>query len=157
PSDIDLTERLRQEITGRVPRSLNITTTEADEGTWVTIKIPGGTIKRDRSKFTPIEEAYYQASQHMNREDWPKAIEALQRVIAFGPEFKFLSALYTMLGMAHARARNPSAAVDAFREAIKIDESAEFAHLFLGTSLMLLHRYEEAIAPLQKALEQEPE
>src|SRR5258706_16079946 len=79
----------------------------------VEIEVPGGTMTRDRKQFTPIQEAYYQASQHIERDEWSRALEALRRVIALQPQPTFLSAIYTMVGMIHARARNQEAAVKA--------------------------------------------
>jgi tetratricopeptide (TPR) repeat protein len=119
----------------------------------VDIEIPGGTLTRDRKQFTPIQEANYQADQHIKRGDWPSAVKALKRMIELRPDPPLLSAVYTMLGMMHAQARNQDAAVVAFREAIKINENAEYAHLFLGTALMLSDRSEEAIDAIKKALE----
>src|SRR5712692_3967769 len=77
----------------------------------VEIEIPGGTMTRDRKQFTPIQEAYYQASQYMEHKEWPKALEALRRVTELNPQPDFLSAIYTMMGMVHARVRNQDAAI----------------------------------------------
>ena len=111
---------------------------------------------RDRKQFTPLQEAYYQASQYIEQEEWPRALEALRRVIALKPQPAFLSAIYTMMGMIHARASNQAAAITALEEAIRLNAKAEFAHLFLGTALMLSDRSEEAIDPIKKALELDP-
>jgi tetratricopeptide (TPR) repeat protein len=123
----------------------------------VDIEVPGGTMTRDRKQFTPIQEAYYQASQCIEREEWPKALEALRRVISLQPQPAFLSAIYTMVGMIHARAGNQQAAIKALEEAIRLNAQAEFAQLFLGTALMLSNRFDEAIGPIKKALELDPE
>jgi tetratricopeptide (TPR) repeat protein len=122
----------------------------------VDIEVPGGTMTRDRKQFTPIQEAYFQASQYLDRDDFPGALKALKRVIELRPEPPFLSAIYTMMGMVHARARNQDAAIKAFQEAIKLNKSLVYAHLFLGTALMLSNRLEEAIGPIKKALELDP-
>jgi tetratricopeptide (TPR) repeat protein len=119
----------------------------------VDMEVPGGMLTLDRKQFTPIQEANYQADQHIKRGDWPSAVKALNRMIELRPDPPLLSAVYIMLGMAHAQARNQDAAVVAFREAIRINENAEYAHLFLGTALMLSDRSEEAIDPIKKALE----
>lgn len=119
----------------------------------VDIEVPGGTLTRDRKQFTPIQEANYQADQHIKQGDWPSAVKALNRMIELRPDPPLLSAVYTMLGMMHAQARNQDAAVVAFREAIRINENAEYAHLFLGTALMLSDRSEEAIDEIKRALE----
>ena len=111
---------------------------------------------RDRKQFTPIQEAYFQASQYLQRDDLPNALKAFKRVIEFGPEPAFRSAIYTMMGMVHTRARNQDAAVNAFLEAIKLNKNLAYAHLFLGTALMLSNRLEEAIGPINKALELDP-
>src|SRR5437879_5053942 len=91
----------------------------------VEIEVPGGTLTRDRKQFTPIQEANYQADQYIKGGDWPNAVKALKRMIELRPEPHLLSAVYTMLGMMHAQARNQDAAVEAFREAIRINETAE--------------------------------
>jgi tetratricopeptide (TPR) repeat protein len=122
----------------------------------VEIEVPGGTLTRDRKQFTPIQEAYYQACQHIDRDEWPNALEALKRVIALQPQPTFLSAIYTMMGMIHARASNQEAAIKTLEEAIKLNPRAEFAQLFLGTALMLSNRFEEAINPIKRALELHP-
>jgi tetratricopeptide (TPR) repeat protein len=147
PRGLDFNERLRKEVEESLRRS----------GRLVAINFPEGTRYIDRATFNPIQEAYYQARELMHREEWPKAAEALRKVIELGPEQQSLPSMYTLLGLIYARARNSAAAVEAFTEALKLDENAPFAHLFMGTSLMLLHRYEEAVGPLRKALELQPE
>lgn len=122
----------------------------------VNIEIPGGTLTVDRTQFTPIQDAHYQANEHMKRGDWPRAVEALQKVLELGTESPMLHAFYTMLGIAQFRARDLDGSIKSFREAIKLDENAEFAHLFLGTALMLSNRFEEAIGPLKRVLEFDP-
>src|SRR5713226_1974952 len=77
----------------------------------VDIEVPGGTLTRDRKQFTPIQEANYQADQHIKRGDWSGAIKALNRMIELRPDPPLLSAVYTMLGMMHAQARNQDAAI----------------------------------------------
>lgn len=121
----------------------------------VEIEVPGGTMTRDRKQFTPIQEAYYRANQHIEREEWPKALEALRRVIALQPQPIFLSAIYIM-GMIHARACNQEAAIKAFEEAIRLNAKSEYAHLFLSTAFMLSNRFEEAVEPIKRALELAP-
>jgi tetratricopeptide (TPR) repeat protein len=158
PGGLDFNERLRKEVEESLRRSaLAALPKKPAEGRPVAINLPGGVEYVDRSKFTLIQEAYYQATQLMHREEWQKAAEALRRVIKLGSEPLFLSVAYSMLGMVYARARNNAAAADAYRESIRLNENVPNAHLFLGMSLMLLHKYEEAVGPLQKALEQEPE
>jgi tetratricopeptide (TPR) repeat protein len=155
-SDIDVSQRLRREIEQSLQRSLNITTTQPDEGRWVTIQVPNGTIRVDRTTFTPIQEAYYQASQLINRGEWPQAVEALRKVIDLNPDPLFLQGIYTMLGIAIYRTGDTDAAAAAFSEAIKLEENNHFAQLFLGTTLMLSNRFEEAISPFKKAAELDP-
>jgi tetratricopeptide (TPR) repeat protein len=158
PGGLDFNERLRREVEESLRRSAPATPRKKPaKGRSVAINLPDGVKYVDRSKFTPIQEAYYQATQFMHQEEWQKAAEALRRVIKLGSEPLFLSVAYSMLGMVYARARNNAAAADAYREAIRLNENVPNAHLFLGTSLMLLHRYEEAVGPLKKALEWEPE
>jgi tetratricopeptide (TPR) repeat protein len=158
PGGLDFNERLRREMEESLRHSaLAAPPNKPAKGGSVAINLPSGVKYVDRSKFTPIQEAYYQATEFMHRKEWQKAAEVMHRVIELGPEPQFLSVAYTMLGMVYARARNNAAAADAFQEAIRLNENVPNAHLFLGTSLMLLHRYEEAVGPLQKALEQEPE
>ena len=135
-----------EEISDRLLRDIEL----------VEIEIPGGTMTRDRKQFTPIQEAYYQASQYLERDDLPRALEAYKKVIELRPEPPFLSAIYTMMGMLHARARNQEAAVKAFREALELNKNLAYAHLFLGTAFMLSNRFEEAIGPIEKALELDP-
>jgi tetratricopeptide (TPR) repeat protein len=158
PRELDFNERLRKEVEESLQRSALVAPTpkKAKKGKFVAIKFPDGVRYVDRTRFTPIQEAYYQATQLMHRDEWVKAAEALKRVIKLRPEPQFLSMIYSMLGMAYARTRNSTAAVEAFHEAIRLNENVPYAHLFLGTSLMLLHRYEEAIEPLRRALKQEP-
>lgn len=122
----------------------------------VNIEIPGGTLTLDRTQFTLLQEAHYQASQYMKLGDWPKAIEAIQRAIEIGPAPPILPEMYTTLGIVHARARNLDAAIDAFRAAIKLNDKVVLAHLFLGTSLMTSKRFDEAVGPIQKARELDP-
>jgi tetratricopeptide (TPR) repeat protein len=117
----------------------------------VEIEGPGGKLTHD-----PIQEARYQASQYVKLRDWPRAIGALQRVIELEPARLKRPEMYTILGRVHALARNPDAAIDAFRAAIKLNEKAPLAHLFLGTSLMTSKRFEEAVGPIQKARELDP-
>lgn len=138
--------RTFEEISDRLLRDIEL----------VEIEVPGGKMTRDRKQFTPLQEAHYQASQSMKCGDWPRAIEALQKVIELGPAPPILPEMYTTLGLVHARARNLDAAIDAFRTAIKLNEKAALAQLFLGTSLMTSKRFEEAVGPIQKARELDP-
>lgn len=155
PRGLDFNEQLRGDMEDEQPRR-EIEAYLLRIGRLVAIDFPDEVRLIDRATFTPIQEAYYRASQLMQRGEWPQAAVALRNVIAMGPEPPLLAALYNMLGMAYARARNSVAAIDAFQEAIRLDENAPFAHVFLGTSYMLLHRYEEAIGPLLRTLEQDP-
>src|SRR5437870_4618340 len=138
--------RTFEEISDRLLRDIEL----------VNIAVPGGTLTLDRKQFTPLQEAHYQASEYMKLGDWPRAIESIQRVIELGPARSILPEMYTTLGMVYARARNLEAAIDTFRAAIKLNEKAVFAHLFLGTSLMTSKRFEEAIGPILKARELDP-
>lgn len=156
PKGLDFNEQLRGDMEDEQSRR-EIEAYLLSIGRLVAIDFPDEVRLIDRATFNPIQEAYYRASQLMRRGEWAQAAAALRNVIGMGPEPPLLTGLYNMLGMAYARARNSTAAIEAFQQALRIDENAPFAHLFMGTSYMLLHRYEEAITPLQRALEQDPE
>ncbi|MGA9994765.1 MAG: tetratricopeptide repeat protein [Pyrinomonadaceae bacterium] len=122
----------------------------------VTIDFPDGPVTRDRSKFTPIQEAHYQASQYMKQEDWPNAVAAFQKVIDLKPDPMMLQGEFIMMGMAYHYAGDMEQAAHAFEEAIGIGQHNDMAHLFLGTTRMLAGDYQNAIDPLKKALELNP-
>src|SRR5437763_1049770 len=62
-------------------------------GRQVPINFPDEVRLVDRATFTPIQEAYYRASQLMQRGEWAQAAAALRNVIAMGPEPPLLAAL----------------------------------------------------------------
>lgn len=118
----------------------------------VTIEFPDGPVTRDRNKFTPAQEAYYQAGQHMRRRDWQRAIEALHETIRREPPPLPLYGTHVMLGMAYFQVGDTNKAIETFRRATELNSTNEMAHLFLGTMLMLSNRFEEAVDPLEEAL-----
>jgi tetratricopeptide (TPR) repeat protein len=122
----------------------------------VTIEFPDGPVTRDRSKFTPIQEAHYQAGQYMKKEDWPNAVAAFRRVISLNPDPVMLQGELVMMGMAYHHMGDMAQAEQAFEEAIRIDSHNDAAHLFLGTTRMLAGDFQNAIGPLKKALELNP-
>jgi tetratricopeptide (TPR) repeat protein len=122
----------------------------------VTIEFPDGLVTRDRSKFTPIQEAHYQASQYMKKEDWPNAVAAYRRVISLNPDPVMRQGELVMMGMAYHYMGDVAQAEQAFEEAIRIDPHNDAAHLFLGTTRMLAGDFQNAIDPLKRSLELNP-
>ncbi|OLE96212.1 MAG: hypothetical protein AUG75_23115 [Cyanobacteria bacterium 13_1_20CM_4_61_6] len=118
----------------------------------VTIEFPDGPEKRDRSKFTPWQEAYYQAGQHMRSGNWQRAIEALQETIRLGPPPLPLYGTHVMLGLAYFQVGDLNKAIGTFRKATELNATDETAHLSLGTMLMLSNDFKEAVEPLEEAL-----
>lgn len=140
--------------TGTAPQPSSAERSAGEE--LVTIEFPEGPVTRDRRTFTPTQEAYYQASQYMNQEDWQNAIAAFRKVIDLKPNPIFLQGVLVMMGMAYYQAGEPNQALHAFEEAISIDEQSDVAHLFLGTTLMLAGDFRNAIGPLKRSLELNP-
>jgi tetratricopeptide (TPR) repeat protein len=122
----------------------------------VTIEFPDGPVTLDRSKFTPIQEAHYQANQYMEQEDWPNAVAAFRKVIDLNPGPIMLQGELIMMGMAYHYMGDMNQAEQAFEEAIRIDERNDTAHLFLGTTRMVAGDFQNAIGPLKRALELNP-
>jgi tetratricopeptide (TPR) repeat protein len=122
----------------------------------VTIEFPDGPVTRDRNKFTPMQEAQYQANEYMEQEDWPNAVEAYRKLIDLNPEPIMLQGVLIMMGVAYHYMGDLNHAQHAFEEAISIDERTDVAHLFLGTTRMLAGDFENAIGPLKKSLELDP-
>lgn len=122
----------------------------------VTIEFPDGPVTRDRSKFTPIQETHYQASQYMKKEDWPNAVAAFRGVISLNPDPMMLQGELVMIGMAYHYMGDVTQAEQAFEEAICIDPHNDAAHLFLGTTRMLAGDFQNAIGPLKRSLELNP-
>lgn len=122
----------------------------------VTIEFPDGPVTRDRSKFTPMQEAHYQASQYIKHEDWPNAIAAFRKVIDLNPDPIMLQGELVMMGMSYYYMGDMNQAEQAFEEAIRIDERNDAAHLFLGTTRMLAGDFQNAIGPLKRSLELNP-
>lgn len=122
----------------------------------VTIEFPEGPETRDRRTFTPMQEAYYQASQYMEHEDWPNAVAAFRKVIAFKPHPIFLQGVLIMIGIAYYYAEDLNQAVHIFEEAISLNEGSAEAHLFLGTTRMLAGDFKNAVDPLKRSLELNP-
>jgi tetratricopeptide (TPR) repeat protein/predicted HTH domain antitoxin len=137
------------------PPGLVITTT-VSQPNWVSVEVEGGYLRVDRSKFSVEQEAYYQASQHMSREDWPNAAEAFRKVLELNPDPLLRQGVTIMAGIAYHHAGDLDQAARMFEEAIRLNERSDFAHLFLGTAHMLAGRYEEAITPLRRSLELNP-
>ena len=121
------------------------------EPDWVTVEVENGYLKVDRSRFTPEQEAYYQASQYMSQQDWPNAARAFKKVLELNPGPKLRQGVTIMAGTAYIQMGELEKAARMFEEAIRLDEDNDFAHLFLGAALMLASHYEEAIGPLRKS------
>lgn len=144
PDQFDVDERLQQ--------ALNVTVTQASERMWVDIEVPNGTIAADRSKFTPIQEAYYQANQHMECGDWATTVVALHKVLDLNPELPFLQGVYTMLGIAHYRKGDLEAAATALEKAVELDNADETARHLLGAVYMLTGRLTDAISAFERVI-----
>jgi tetratricopeptide (TPR) repeat protein len=133
-----------------------VITTTVSQPDWVTVEVEGGYLRLDRSKFSAEQEAYYQASQCMKREDWSNAARTFRKVLELNPDPLLRQGVTIMAGIAYHHAGDLDQAARMFEEAIRLDEQSDFAHLFLGTAHMLAGRYEEAIAPLRRSLELNP-
>lgn len=129
---------------------------EQKQPDWVMVEVENGYLRVDRSRFSPEQEAYYQASQYMSREDWPKAAEAFRKVLDLNPDPILRQGVTIMIGIAYSRMGDLDRAARAFEDAIRLNEHNDFAHLFLGSALMLAGRLEDAIGPLKRTLELNP-
>src|SRR5215218_4917639 len=123
---------------------------------WVMVEVENGYLRVDRSRFTPEQEAYYQASQYISREDWPNAAEAFRKVLDLNPDPILRQGVTIMVGVAYFHAGDLDRAARAFEAAIRLNEHNDFAHLFLGSALMLAGRLKDAIGPFEKTLELNP-
>lgn len=123
---------------------------------WVMVEVENGYLRVDRSRFSPEQEAYYQASQYMSREDWLNAAEAFRKVLDLNPDPILRQGVTIMMGIAYSRMGDLDRAARAFEETIRLNEHNDFAHLFLGSALMLAGRLEDAIGPLKRTLELNP-
>jgi tetratricopeptide (TPR) repeat protein len=133
-----------------------VITTTVLQPEWVTVEVENGLLRVDRSRFSLEQEAYYQGSQYMSREDWPNAAEAFNKVLALNPDPILRQGVTIMAGSAYFHMGDLEQASRLFEEAIRLNEHNEFAHLFLGTAHMLAERFEEAIGPLRRSLELNP-
>ena len=133
-----------------------VITTTVSQPEWVTVEVESGYLKVDRSRFSPEQEAYYQASQYMSREDWPNAAKAFRKVLELNPDPILRQGVTIMAGIAYFHMGDLDQAARTFAEAIRLNENNDFAHLFLGTARMLAGRFEEAIGPLRRSLELNP-
>jgi tetratricopeptide (TPR) repeat protein len=123
---------------------------------WVTVEVENGYLRVDRTKFTPEQEAYYQASQYMSREEWSNAAEAFHKVLELNPNPILRQGVTIMAGTAYFHMGDLDRAARMFEEAVWLNEHNDFAHLFLGTARMLAGRFDAAVAPLRRALELNP-
>lgn len=123
---------------------------------WVMVEVENGYLRVDRSRFTPEQEAYYQAGQYMSREDWPNAAEAFRKVLDLNPDPILRQGVTIMIGIAYFHVGDLDRAAQTFEEAIRLNEHNDFAHLFLGSALMLAGRLEDAIGPFKRNLELNP-
>ncbi|MEM9304580.1 MAG: tetratricopeptide repeat protein, partial [Pseudomonadota bacterium] len=87
-------------------------------------------------------------------ESIPKARAALERALAINPESS--RALATRGYLRGLHDFDHAAAEADFRDSIEIDPNYATAHQWFGEYLMLLRRFEEALASTQRALELEP-
>jgi tetratricopeptide (TPR) repeat protein len=122
----------------------------------VTIEFPDGPETRDRSKFTPIQEAHYQANQYMEQEDWPNAVAAFRKVIALNLHPLMLQGEIIMMGIAYYYMGDLNQAAQAFEDALRINRHNDVAHLFLGTTRMVAGDFQNAIGSLKRSLELNP-
>ena len=132
---------------------ITVTTSQPD---WVTVEIENGYLRVDRSKFSPEQEAYYQASQHMSQEDWKNAATAFRKVLELNPDPILRQGVTIMAGIAYIHMEEMDQAARMFEDAIKLNKHNDFAYLFLGTARMLGGRFKEAIGPLKRSLELNP-
>jgi tetratricopeptide (TPR) repeat protein len=131
----------------------SITTSFPD---WVTVEVENGYLRVDRSKFTPVQAAYYRASQFMSQENWLKALEAFVEVIKLDPGPTLKQSVLVMIGMTYLRMEQFDEAARTFEESISLNDQNSFAHLFLGTARMLSGKFDDAITPLKSTLELNP-
>lgn len=131
-----------------------VMTTSAPD--WVTVEIEGGHLRVDRSRFNPVQEAYYRASQYESLEDWPNAAEAFIHVLSLNPDPVLRQGVTIMAGISYFHMGDLDRAARIFEDSIRLNEHNDFAHLFLGTARMLAGRLEEAVAPLRRSLELNP-
>src|SRR5437588_10446679 len=123
---------------------------------WVTVEVENGFLKVDRSRFTPEQDAYYRASQFVSQKDWPNAAEAFSKVLELNPDPILRQGVTIMIGMAYFHMGDLDRAARTFEKAISLNGNNDFAHLFLGTTLLLSGKFEEARVSLKRALELNP-
>lgn len=117
------------------------------------LEVPTVSFNVSRGDFTPAQEAFQRASQYSDQGKWLLAIQALSRLIKLKPSPTVLYGAHLNLGVAYFRVGNLNAATEAFRSATNFNGD-ETANLFLGTMLLLSRRFDEALDPLRKAIEQ---
>ncbi len=150
--DINKFGRLQREDDQSLQSALDTTLTGATESNWVGIEVPNGTITADRTKFTPIQEAYYQASQHMKRKDWTATLVALREVIDLKPEPSFRQGVYTMLGIALYRKGELEDAATVLEKVVEMDGADETAHHTLGAVYMMSGRLDDARSAFERVI-----
>jgi tetratricopeptide (TPR) repeat protein len=100
-----------------------------------------------------LESLLGEARQAQARSDFRAAATAYRKALALRPD---VAELWSNLGLMQHESREYSQAADAFRSALRLNQSLFVPNLFLGLDLLQLDRPKEAVAPLLAAQQLNP-
>lgn len=126
---------------------------------WITVEGIDGPIRIDRATLTPWQQAWYQANQYIEREDWLNAVESIREAIRLRPNPPLIWALYTMLGIARVRLNHYDGAIIALSKAIEMNPSDGITQFALGSAYLMLYlttgnrnKLRKAVRPFRAAI-----
>lgn len=144
-NDIAVDESDTRDIEVKVQRTADFNRGEAAAGPMVAtvdLKIPPKALRE-----------FDQASRLIAKQDWPKAIEKLNRAIAIYPSY---TAAYNNLGAVYGRLGDRARQRESLRKAISINDRYAPAYVNLSRASIAASDYPEAESLLNKAVALDP-
>jgi len=150
----DNPEHVKRELVQTLSPSL-----KKEQERWVTVEGPHGPLRLDRTKFTPWQEAWYQADEFIEQRDWPSAIMAIRETLRLRPKPALVWGLYTMLGLSYLRIDDYERASGALNKAIKLNPADGITQFALGSAHLMWYlasgnrnKLRKAVKPFRAAI-----
>jgi tetratricopeptide (TPR) repeat protein/transglutaminase-like putative cysteine protease len=124
-----------------------------DENTFISLR--GENVASPAAKGSPeAQDLFAQGGEAWQQGNIPAAADAFQRAVGKDPKF---SQGWWWLGAAHLRMGDADQAVEEMKKAISLDHGEVSNYKYLATTLMLLHREQEALEVWKQFEKQSPD
>jgi tetratricopeptide (TPR) repeat protein/transglutaminase-like putative cysteine protease len=123
-----------------------------DENRFISLR--GDVASADAGGSPEAQTLYSQGGEAWQQGNMPAAADAFQRAVDKDPKF---SQGWWWLGAAHLRMGNPDQGVEEMKKAISLDPGELSNYKFLASTLMGLHREQEALEVWKKFEKESPE